>query len=128
MNESIFYPHWQQPHNVSKATFSPCYTLLILTVSFALVISSHIFCCCLVPRPCPILLPPHGLCSLPGSSIHEISQAGILEWVAISFSRGSSQTRDQPAFMHWQVNSSPLSHQESPSRCYFIPLCKIPVN
>ena len=27
-------------------------------------------------------------CSLPGSSVHVISQAGILEWVAISFSRG----------------------------------------
>ena len=33
-------------------------------------------------------------CSLPGSSIHGIFQARILEWVAISFSRGSSQTRD----------------------------------
>jgi len=30
-------------------------------------------------------------CSLPVSSVHEISQAGILEWVAISFSRGSSE-------------------------------------
>ena len=28
--------------------------------------------------------------SLPGSSVHGISQARILEWVAISFSRGSS--------------------------------------
>ena len=34
-------------------------------------------------------------CGLPGSSVHEISQARILEWVAISFSRGSSQSRDQ---------------------------------
>ena len=34
-------------------------------------------------------------CSPPGSSVHEISQARILEWVAISFSRGSSQPRDQ---------------------------------
>ena len=34
-------------------------------------------------------------CSLPGSSVHGISQAKILEWVLISFSRGSSQTRDQ---------------------------------
>ena len=33
-------------------------------------------------------------CSLPGSSIHEIFQARILEWVAISFSRGSSQPRN----------------------------------
>ena len=33
-------------------------------------------------------------CGPPGSSVHGILQARILEWVAISFSRGSSQTRD----------------------------------
>ena len=33
-------------------------------------------------------------CSLPGSSIHGILQARILEWVAISFSMGSSWPRD----------------------------------
>ena len=33
--------------------------------------------------------------SLPGSSIHRILQARILEWIATSFSRGSSQHRDQ---------------------------------
>ena len=32
-------------------------------------------------------------CSPPGSTVHEIFQARILEWVAISFSRGSSQRR-----------------------------------
>ena len=32
-------------------------------------------------------------CSPPGSSVHGIFQARILEWVAISFSRGSSKTR-----------------------------------
>ena len=37
--------------------------------------------------------------SLPGS-IHEIFQARILEWVAISFSRGSSQSRDQTQVFH----------------------------
>ena len=34
-------------------------------------------------------------CSPPGSSIHGILQARTLEWVAISFSRGSSRPRDQ---------------------------------
>ena len=34
-------------------------------------------------------------CIPPISSVHGISQARILEWVAISFSRGSSQSRDQ---------------------------------
>ena len=33
-------------------------------------------------------------CSLPGSSVHGIFQAILLEWIAISFSRGSSQPRD----------------------------------
>ena len=33
-------------------------------------------------------------CSLPGSSVHGIFQAGVLEWVAISFSRRSSQPKD----------------------------------
>ena len=37
---------------------------------------------------------PHGLYSPPGSSVHEILQARILEWVAVPFSRGSSQPRD----------------------------------
>ena len=34
-------------------------------------------------------------CSLPASSVHGILQARILEWVAMSFSRGSSWLRDQ---------------------------------
>ena len=34
-------------------------------------------------------------CSLLGSSVHGIPQARILEWVAISFSRGSSRPRNQ---------------------------------
>ena len=53
--------------------------------------------CCLVTKLCPAACGPMGY-SLPGSSVHGISQARILEWVAISFSRGSSQTRDQTWF------------------------------
>ena len=34
-------------------------------------------------------------CSLPGSSVHGVLQSRILEWIAIPFSRGSSQPRDQ---------------------------------
>ena len=47
-----------------------------------------------VAQSCPTLCDPMD-CSLPGSSVHGIFQARILEWVAISFSRGSSQPRDQ---------------------------------
>ena len=50
-------------------------------------------------------------CSLSGSSDRGISQARILEWVAISFSRVSSQPRDQTTSPPLQVNSLPLSHQ-----------------
>ena len=39
-------------------------------------------------------------CSPPGSSVHGILQARILEWVAISFSRGSSWPRDRTQASH----------------------------
>ena len=42
-----------------------------------------------VAQSCPTLCDPVD-CNLPGSSVHGILQARILEWVAISFSRGSS--------------------------------------
>ena len=52
-------------------------------------------CCCrLVNKSCLTLCDPTD-CSLPGSSVHGISQTKLLEWVAISFSRGSSQSRDR---------------------------------
>ena len=47
----------------------------------------------LFPKLCPILCNPVD-CSRPGSSVHGVSQARKLEWVAISFFRGSSQPRD----------------------------------
>ena len=46
-----------------------------------------------VAQSCPTLFDPMD-CSLPGSSIHGIFQARVLEWVVISFSRGSSRPRD----------------------------------
>ena len=45
-------------------------------------------------QSCPTLCDPVD-CSPPGSSIHGILQARIMEWVAISFSRGSSWSRDR---------------------------------
>ena len=54
-------------------------------------------------------------CGLPGSSVHEIFQARILEWVVIPFSRGSSQLRDQTwvscitggLFTIWAIKEAP---------------------
>ena len=47
-----------------------------------------------VTQPCANLCNPMD-CSLPGSYVHGIFQASVLEWVAISFSRGFSQPRDR---------------------------------
>ena len=47
-----------------------------------------------VAQSCPTLCDPTD-CSLPGFSIHGIFQARVLEWIAISFSRGSSWLRDR---------------------------------
>ena len=50
--------------------------------------------------------------SLPGSTVHGILQARVLEWVAMPSSRGSSQPRDRTCVSclpHWQVGSLPLA-------------------
>ena len=49
---------------------------------------------CVQPLNCVQLFCDPIYCSLPGSSVHGISQVRILEWVAISFSRVSSWPRD----------------------------------
>ena len=48
---------------------------------------------CLCAQPCPTVCDPMN-CRLPGISVHGISQVRILEWVAISSFRASSQSRD----------------------------------
>ena len=59
---------------------------------------------------CPTVCNPMDS-SPPDSSVHRIFQAGILECVAISSSRGSSQFRDGTlCLLHWQVDSLPLYH------------------
>ena len=50
-------------------------------------------CVCVCVQSCLTLCNPMD-CSLPGCSVHGIFQARILEWFAISYSRGTSQPRD----------------------------------
>ena len=50
--------------------------------------------CCSVAQSCPTFCNPMDYSS-PGSSVHGILQARILEWVAIPFSKGSSWPRNQ---------------------------------
>ena len=58
-------------------------------------------------------------CSPPGSSVQGILQARILEWVAISYSRGSSWSRNRIqhvlCLLHWQADSLPPCHPGRPS-------------
>jgi len=52
-----------------------------------------------VTQSCPTFCDPMD-CSLPCSSVHGIFPARVLEWVVISFSRGSSWPRDQTRVSH----------------------------
>ena len=66
---------------------------------------------CSVAQSRPTLCNPMD-CSPPGSSVHGISQARKMDWVAISFSRGSAWCRDQNQvsyLLHWQASSLPLT-------------------
>ena len=54
---------------------------------------------CLISQSCPTVCDPRD-CSLPGTSVHGILQARVLEWVAMPSSRGSSQPRDQTQISH----------------------------
>ena len=56
----------------------------------------------------------HIYTSSPGSSVHRISQARILEWIAISFSKGSSRPRDRTQVSWIAGTLSHLSCQGSP--------------
>ena len=61
-------------------------------------------------------------CSPPGSSVHRMLQAGILEWVAVSFSRGLSQPRDRTRLSEieifiWQLKRLPGCPGSKESAC-----------
>ena len=69
---------------------------------------SHFSCVCLCATPWTA-------CSPPGSSVHGILQARILEWAAISFSRGSSQPWDRTCVSYIScVGRRALYHQHHP--------------
>ena len=82
---------------------------------------------CMYAPSCPTLCDPMD-CSPPGSSVLGILQAGILEWIAISFSRGSSWHRGRTQvsctigifFTNWATREAKWalikSHQPAQSR------------
>ena len=88
-------------------------------------------CCFSVAKSLLTPLRPHD-CKPPGSSVHGILQAGMLEWVTTSFSRGSSQPRDQTQvssvaggffLYHWK-NEPPASQKDLHQSLTYIIICK----
>ena len=75
---------WKMADLIFQA--KPAWILSLCSVTYYLCRSE-------VTQLCPSLCNPLD-CNLPGSSVHGVFQAGVQEWVAISFSRGSFQSRD----------------------------------
>ena len=93
-----------QPHSLCSKFYSVFFVCLFLTFYFVLKVKV------LVTQSCPILCNPIR-CRPLGSSVHGILQARILKWIAMPFSRGSSQPRDPTQVSHllpWQAGSLPL--------------------
>ena len=70
-------------------------------------------------QSCPTLYDPMD-CSLPGSSVCGILQARILEWVAIPFSKGSSQPGIEPRSPALQADSLPSESRSSTERALIL--------
>ena len=92
--------------------------LLIQTQGFLTVCSLYdcMHACVLSLQSCSSPCDPMGY-SPPVSSVHGIIQARILEWVAIPFSRGSFQTKNQTwvsCLLHCQVGSLSLAPPGKP--------------
>ena len=80
---------------------------------------------CLVAQSCPTLFDSMD-CSSPGSSVHGILQARILDWATISYSRGSFPPRDgvhfscAPGLAGWFFMTEPPG---KPWDCFYTHCC-----
>ena len=101
---------WDISSLTRNQTHAPCIGNVVLTIGppgktehFLIPLKMW---CVLVTQSCPTLCNPMD-CNLPGSSVHEILQARILEWIANSFYRGSSWPRDQTWVSCMQADALP---------------------
>ena len=81
--------------NIELTSFCSLFLCLLLCLIFGWKVKVKV----LVGQLCLTLSDPMS-CNLPGSSVHGISQATVLEWIAISFSRGPFQPRDRTQVSH----------------------------
>ena len=100
------------PENLRLFLITFCFSVLF-TCSFLKFCFPKCCCCAQLLQLCPTLCSPMDY-SPPGSSVHGILQARILEWVALPRSWGSSQPRGETRIfydlhlLHWQAGSLPL--------------------
>ena len=128
LNSSISFTYFMfksPPQPPCMARYLFCVVVLKELGSYQ-VANSVLYCytnvCCLVAQSRPTLFDPMDY-SPPGSSVHGISQARILEWVAIFFSRGSSQPRYRTHISyvggwflyHWALREASMSMYYIPS-------------
>ena len=88
------------------AALAPLWIAMAIAKTIVFSLIAMVCVCVLVARLCPTLCDPMD-CSPPGSSVLEILQARILEWVASSCSRGSSRPRLEPGSPALQADALP---------------------
>ena len=88
-----------EEHSVSWSTLNSFYHTMVQTGNEPQPLSLY---WSEVTQSCLTLCDPMGY-NLPGSSVHGIFQAIVLEWIAISFSRGSSWPRDRTRVSRFTV-------------------------
>ena len=96
--------------NVTYCNLICTFPFLYTSANVSVIYQCNYLCMCVSLLFVSDSVQPHGLYSPPGSSVHGILQARILEWVAIPFSMGVFQPRDRTAL---QADSSP---SEPPGR------------
>ena len=110
-----FSNHISQSYTLYSKLILSYYSTLVMKKQWVHRNIIHIICVCLVAQSCPTLSNPID-CNPPGSSVHGIFQARILDWVAISSSRGSSWRRDWTCFscidrwilLYWATQEAPI--------------------
>ena len=108
-------------HGRVLSSFSPCCNSISLVVT-----TKNIWVCAKSFHSCLTLYDPVD-CSPPGSSIHGILQAKLLEWIAIPFTRGIFLTQgSNPSLSHFRQIVSSLSHEGNITKyplCVFMCVC-----
>ena len=115
MSSSVHFPH---PSLIQLAVYTAASGFLCSSSTPLVFLNVRVRAqlCLTLCELLPPTLPPMDF-SPPGSSVHGILQARILQWVAIRFSRGSFQPRGWTLILplpQWQVDSLPLYHLGSP--------------